>query len=128
MTNAISDHRRGGRIVVTGRPVTGRGRLSHSALPRKTFRSTVCFGVALLVAACQTVDYTRVQPLDNPQSLVGEWRGEAALEHNPGAAAVMVLTITRVEGDRVFGSVESWGAGWGTWGVRHHTRTFQARP
>lgn len=39
--------------------------------------------------------------------------------------AAMVLTITRVEGDRIFGSVESWGAGGGSWGGLHHTRTFQ---
>lgn len=73
-------------------------------------RSAVYFGIALLAAACQTADYTHLQPLD-PQSLVGEWRGQSIAEQNTGMAGVIVLTITRVEGDRVFGIWEQWSAG-----------------
>jgi hypothetical protein len=106
----------GARTAVTGRPVTGRGRL---LLP-------VCAGVALLVSACQTAAPFRPE---DPQSLIGEWSGEAT-DSGSGIerwSGKHVLTITRVEGARVFGSLESWcGGGVSCGGARtHRTRPVQ---
>jgi hypothetical protein len=62
------------------------------------------------------------QPLD-PQSLVGEWRGEhyAGWDRWPN---VLVLTITRVDGDRVFGILETWRGETGFSMGYRHTRNF----
>lgn len=108
------DHRSGARIAVTGRPVTGRRRLLLSA----------CVGAALLVSACQTAAPFRPE---DPQSLVGEWSGEST---DPGGgierwSGENVLTITLVQGARVFGTLESWCGG----GVScKYTHTYRARP
>jgi hypothetical protein len=116
MAKAIKAHRMGNRIVVTGRPVTGRGRLLL----------LVCVGVALLVSACQTAAPFRPE---DPQSLIGEWSGEAT---DPGGgierwSGEHVLTITRVEGARVFGTLESWcGGGVSCGGARtYRTRAVE---
>jgi hypothetical protein len=114
-----SDHRLGTRIAATGRPVTGRGPLLLLA----------SVGVALLVSACQTAAPFRPE---DPQSLIGEWSGEST---DPGGgierwSGENVLTITRVEGDRVFGTLERWCGGGVSCGYAHdyRTRTVQGTP
>jgi len=116
MAKAIKPPRTGGPIVATCHPVTGRGRLLL----------LVCVGVALLVSACQTAAPFRP---DDPQSLIGEWSGEST---DPGGgierwSGENVLTITRVEGNRVFGTLESWcGGGVSCSGAHtYRTRTVQ---
>ncbi len=92
----------------------------------KSSRSGVCFGLALLVSACQTVAAVPFRP-DDPQSLVGEWSGQGT---DPGNgrerwAGTLVLTIERVEGDRVFGTLQIWCGGGVSCG---HARTVRTRP
>jgi len=96
----------------------GRGKLSGSG---------AWFGLALfLFSACQTAAPFRPE---DPQSLIGEWSGEAT---DPGSgiekwSGKHLLTITRVEGARVFGTLESWcGGGVSCGGTRtHRTRPVQ---
>jgi hypothetical protein len=112
MAKAIKAHRTEGPIVATCHPVTGRGRLLL----------LVCVGVALLVSACQTAAPFRPE---DPQSLVGEWSGEGT---DPGGgierwSGEHVLTITRVEGNRVFGTLESWCGGGVSCAGAHTYRT-----
>ncbi len=104
----------GARIAVTGRPVTGRDRLLLLA----------CVGVAVVVSACQTAAPFRPE---DPQSLIGEWSGEST---DPGGgierwSGENVLTIARVEGDRVFGTLESWCGGGVSCAGAH---TYRTRP
>jgi hypothetical protein len=109
MAKAITANRMGGRTVVTGRPVTWRGPLLLLA----------CVGVALLMSACQTVATAPDEPVAtrpdeplDPQALVGEWRGESVNHFDPSLRDMLVVTITRVEGDRVFGTFEQWSRGY----------------
>ncbi|HKW94195.1 MAG TPA: hypothetical protein VJX92_20095 [Methylomirabilota bacterium] len=50
---------------------------------------------------------------DDPQSLIGEWSGQATDPGNGSErwSGTIVLTVTRVEGDRVFGTFEFWCGG-----------------
>ena len=94
----------------------------------RSSRWPVCFGLVLLLSACQTVPPVPFRP-DDPQSLIGEWSGQGT---DPGGgserwAGAIVLTITRVEGDRVFGTLELWcGGGLSCMHAHtHRTRTVQ---
>jgi hypothetical protein len=93
------------------------------ALPRQTFRLALCFGIGLLVAACQTAAIIPFRAED-PQALVGEWKGDELLYGNHWAKP-FYLTVARVDGNLVFGSVEFWqgygNAGW------HRVRPFRGR-
>jgi len=77
---------------------------------RRSSRSAVCFGLALLFSACQTVPIVPFQP-ENPQSLIGEWKGDATDPGSDRWSGVIVRTVTRVEGDRVLGTFEHWCGG-----------------
>lgn len=90
----------------------------------KSSRSAVCVGLALLISACQTADHTRLQPLE-PQSLVGEWSGKSSAHFDVQWLGDIVLTITRVEDDRVFGTLERWSAGGGGGGRNYRKRSLQ---
>jgi len=130
MAKAIRAHRMGRQIVVTGRPVTWRNPLLLLA----------CVGVALLISACQTVATgpdepvaTRPDEPPDPQELVGKWRGESVNHFDPSLRDMLVVTITPVEGDRVFGTFEQWSRGYKMRGRRTravegtlpgHTLTF----
>ncbi len=57
-------------------------------------------GLAFLLVSAPEISFA----LEDPRSLVEEWQED-------GAAGVVVLTITRVEGDRVHGALEQWDAG-----------------
>jgi hypothetical protein len=90
----------------------------------KSSCSAVTFGLALLISACQTVAPVPFRP-DDPQTLLGEWSGEGT---DPGGgserwAGKNVLTIARVEGDRVFGTLETWCGGGLSCGHAHTHRT-----
>lgn len=77
-----------------------------------------------MVSACQTVATRPDEPLD-PQALVGEWRGEYVNHFNTSLRDVLVVTITRVEGDRVFGTLDQWVLGRGLTMHGRRTRTVQ---
>lgn len=94
----------------------------------KSSRSAACVGLALSFSACQTAATVPFRP-ENPQSVIGEWSGQGT---DPGGgserwAGAIVLTITRVEGDRVLGTLEKWcGGGVSCGGARtHSTQTVE---
>jgi hypothetical protein len=83
-------------------------------------------GLVLLLSACQTVATVPFRS-DDPQSLIGEWSGQGT-DSGGGTekwAGSIVLMITRVEGDRVFGTPELWCGG----GLScMHAHTHRTRP
>jgi len=95
----------------------GRGKSSPSA---------VSFGLALLISACQSVATVPFRP-DDPQSLIGEWSGQGTDPGNGSErwAGTLVLEITRVEGDRVLGTLQIWCGGGDSCG---HAHSFRTRP
>ena len=67
------------------------------------------------------MDYTRLQPVE-PQSLVGEWTGNW-LARDDIRTNTFTLVITRVDGNRVFATLDVWGGvGHGRF---HHERNVQ---
>ena len=110
--------------AVPGRSVTARGRVLFLTKLHTSWRSAASFGVALLISACQTVAPVPFRPED-PQTLIGEWSGEGT-DSGGGRerwSGKNVLTITRVEGDRVFGTLETWCGGGVSCGHAHTHRT-----
>jgi len=59
-------------------------------------------GGALPPALAQTID---------PQTLVGEWAGTWAMANEPGVQGTHNMTISKVEGNQVYGHVDR--IGWG---------------
>ena len=62
----------------------------------------VVTGLTLPPALAQTVD---------PQSLVGQWAGTWAMTNEPGIQGTHNMTISKVDGNQVFGHVDRIGVG-----------------
>ena len=62
------------------------------------------------VVAAFTLPQARAQTVD-PQSLVGQWAGTWAMANEPGVQGTHNMTISKVEGNQVYGHVDRIGFG-----------------
>ena len=66
-------------------------------------------GFTCLVLLLGLVPFSVQAQTVDPQSLIGEWRGAWAWTNNPSVNGQYYMTITKVEGDKVYGRVERGG-------------------